>query len=69
MACATKIQGFIVLKTHTRNPLLTPDCHEGFEKPLPIRCPASYDADAREGSIRREVAATLRQKSSTTSCL
>jgi hypothetical protein len=30
MACITKIQGFTVLETYTRNPLLTPDCHEGF---------------------------------------
>ena len=40
-----------------------------FEKPLPIRRPSSYDTDVREGSIRRDVAATLRQKSSTTPCL
>ena len=30
MACATKIQWFTILKTYARNPLLTPDCHEGF---------------------------------------
>jgi hypothetical protein len=30
MACATKIQGFIILETYARNPLLTLDCHEGF---------------------------------------
>ena len=40
-----------------------------FEKPLPIRRPSSYDTDGREGSIRRDVAATLRQKRHTTLCL
>jgi hypothetical protein len=30
MACTTKIQGFTILETSTRNPLLTPDCHDGF---------------------------------------
>ena len=40
-----------------------------FEKPLPIRRPESSDIDGREGNIRCDVAATLRQKSSTTSCL
>jgi hypothetical protein len=29
MACTTEMQGFTVLETYTRNPLLTPDCHEG----------------------------------------
>ena len=39
-----------------------------FEKPLSIRYPASDDTDGREGSIRRDIAATLRQTSSATSC-
>jgi hypothetical protein len=33
-----------------------------FEKPLPIRRPESSDTDGHEGNIRRDVAATLKQK-------
>jgi hypothetical protein len=40
-----------------------------FEKRLPIRRLWSYETDRRQGRVCRDVAATLRQKSSTTPCL
>jgi hypothetical protein len=58
-----------MLETYSQNAFLTPDCHKVFEKPLAIRRPESSDTDERDGNIRRDVAATLKHKRSTTSCL
>jgi hypothetical protein len=69
VACVTKMQGFTLLETPTRTLFSLQTATRVFEKALPLRRPTSYDTDVCEGSIRRSVVATLRQKNSRTPCL